>query len=296
MRDALPISFSRPLVPKVGDGSKTKTRRVLDLARLRVRLPYEVRSDPGALGPVIAKPGIYPARMNPQGAVSIVAPDGELLGVKPGEFDFLCPYAQGTTRLHKNRWHIEPREGSSLWVREDYRLGGFHQEAEGSDADEVARPLVLCEYLADGARREVRLTEAEAKKLSARRTDRDRALSGRYMYRSCARYLLSVASICIERIQDISEEDAKAEGVQPSMMEEHWTAYDPETDGYPSFGVPPDPTRFESIRHHPPEQIGTARDAFRRLWGDINGLSGPKSWEANPWVWAITFHVAEVRR
>lgn len=38
---------------------------------------------------VIAPAGVYPAWVNPHGAVSVQAANGEMLGVKPGEFEWL---------------------------------------------------------------------------------------------------------------------------------------------------------------------------------------------------------------
>lgn len=77
-----------------------------------------------------------------------------------------------------------------------------------------------------------------------------------FMPRWASRLTLIVTDVRVERVQDISEEDAQAEGCCP--------------DG-------------NSLN---PNYIGPARSIFESLWTSING---PGSWEDNPWVAAITF-------
>jgi hypothetical protein len=61
---------------------------------------------------------------------------------------------------------------------------------------------------------------------------------------------LEVVSVRVERLQNISEDDALAEGI--TLVER-----------------------------------GTSPvDQFNKLWESING---PGSWEANPWVWVVEF-------
>jgi hypothetical protein len=72
-----------------------------------------------------------------------------------------------------------------------------------------------------------------------------------YMPRWASRITLEVTRVRVERLHDISEEDARAEGVDEIKA-----------------------------------QVPTARDAFSYLWRDINGA---ESWRANPWVWVISF-------
>jgi hypothetical protein len=82
-----------------------------------------------------------------------------------------------------------------------------------------------------------------------------------HMPRWASRITLEITDVRVERLQDISEADAKAEGV--SMP-----------DGTPT---PPD---FWSYQQE-----------FRHLWEQING---PGSWNANPfWVWVIEFKKLE---
>lgn len=81
-----------------------------------------------------------------------------------------------------------------------------------------------------------------------------------HMPRWASRITLEVTEVRVQRLQAISEADAEAEGVQPRFA-----------DGWPSR-----------------EHIG----GFYSIWASIHGLHGPGSWEANPWVAALTFKLA----
>lgn len=78
-----------------------------------------------------------------------------------------------------------------------------------------------------------------------------------HMPRSLSRILLEITAVRVERLQDISEADAQAEGCDPRQVEE-------------------DDTVLE----------GQWREGYRSLWEQING---PGSWDANPWVWVVEF-------
>ena len=84
------------------------------------------------------------------------------------------------------------------------------------------------------------------------------------MPRWASRIDLEVTGVRVERLQDISEEDAIAEGIQ-------W-----HRNGY--WYV--DGTSILSY--------ASAVDCYRLLFERING---PGSWDANPWVWCISFRV-----
>ena len=249
-----PILFSAPMVRANLSGAKTQTRRVVNLDTLRVRLPYTVKSDLAELDPgtsIKAKPGTYRASINPQGAVSINV-GGTMLGLRPGEFNFVCPYADGTTRLVDGRWHIETR-GDRLWVRETWRPAIAH--SHGMDACDCADVDVT--YAADG---EVRFFPDDACNAdwtmpqAARRGN----VPGIHMPRWASRITLEVTGVRVERLQDISEEDAKAEGVDP-CREDHQLNW-------------------------------LHRCAFEHLWEQINGED---SWRENPWVWVVEFKGVE---
>jgi hypothetical protein len=74
-----------------------------------------------------------------------------------------------------------------------------------------------------------------------------------HMPRTASRINLEITRVRVERLQDISERDAMAEGVKNSL-------------------------------HLPGGRF--ARENFEHLWWSINGEG---SWEANPWVWVVEF-------
>lgn len=136
-----------------------------------------------------------------------------------------CPYGQ---------------PGDQLWVRETFRR----------DLDRLhSRKLI--EYAADDQWRDAGQASAfDFPDIGWRPSI--------HMPRSASRITLEVTGVRIERLQDISEADALAEGVN----------------------VHPD--------HHgkPRTSIYSPVQAYRDLWEQING---PGSWDANPWVWVVEF-------
>ena len=94
-----------------------------------------------------------------------------------------------------------------------------------------------------------------------------------FMPRWASRLTLDLAAVRVERLQDITEADAIAEGVQPLPLQAGesgawWTA---------------DPTVGPQLHARTPV------DAYRRFWNRING---PDSWEDNPFVWVLGFEPA----
>jgi hypothetical protein len=91
-----------------------------------------------------------------------------------------------------------------------------------------------------------------------------------HMPRWASRITLEIVSVRVERLRDISEEDAIAEGVEQSFDFNwpRWRNYELDGDGW----------------------LGAPVDSYRTLWESING---PGSWVANPWVWVVEFKRVE---
>lgn len=90
-----------------------------------------------------------------------------------------------------------------------------------------------------------------------------------HMPRWASRITLEVTGVRVERLQDISTNDAEAEGVArtgPGI-----------TYPFRDYLALAEPMR----RFYP-----RAQDSYRSLWESING---PGSWAVNPWVWVIDF-------
>lgn len=88
-----------------------------------------------------------------------------------------------------------------------------------------------------------------------------------HMPRWASRILLEITDVRVERLNDISEEDAAAEGVD-QLRGGFWKHYQP---GWTQHQL-------------------SARGSFVTLWKSIYG---EESWAANPWVWVIEFKRVE---
>ena len=86
-----------------------------------------------------------------------------------------------------------------------------------------------------------------------------------FMPRWASRITLEITRVLVERLQDISEEDAIAEGCAKNHNGYYWGG----------------PHAVSGLK-----QMATAVSAYQDLWESING---PGSWDANPWVWVIEF-------
>ena len=79
-----------------------------------------------------------------------------------------------------------------------------------------------------------------------------------HMPRWASRITLEVTGVRVERLQEIGEVDALAEGAP-------WAACSS-------------------------PQVGSHKAGFAQLW---EGINGSESWSANPWVWVIEFEVVK---
>jgi hypothetical protein len=157
-----------------------------------------------------------------------------------------CPYAS--------------RRGDQLWVREAWNTHACFDAIPPRDL--TTRSI---HYAADGA------------------IDTGKYRPPMFMPRWASRIQLEVTGLRVERLQEISEADARAEGVTPN-------------DAYAG------PER---------DRLKGWRTAFHSLWDSINGEKGrpwyrvnpdrmqkeriapPHSWSANPWVWVLEFRRIE---
>jgi hypothetical protein len=139
-----------------------------------------------------------------------------------------CPYGQ---------------PGDRLWVREAWKA---HTTFDHLPPREIPQSHVW--YMADDG------YKAES-----------RYRQGMFMPRWASRITLEVTAVRVERLQDISEADAIAEGCTKNHNGYFWGG------PHPVSGL---------------KQMAMAGSAYRDLWESING---PGSWSTNPWVWVIEF-------
>lgn len=90
-----------------------------------------------------------------------------------------------------------------------------------------------------------------------------------FMPRWASRLTLEITAVRVERLQEISEADAQAEGAAPHV----WDA---------SHGA------AELIDWPSKDDRNPYRNGYALLW---EGINGPGSWAANPWVWVVEFKV-----
>lgn len=88
-----------------------------------------------------------------------------------------------------------------------------------------------------------------------------------FMPESCARNFIKITKVSTERINDISESDCIAEGIEAFTKDGSVTKYG--LDGWEWPTMP-----------------RTEKDAYKRLWISINGK---ESWESNPFVFVYEF-------
>jgi len=87
-----------------------------------------------------------------------------------------------------------------------------------------------------------------------------------FMPRKLSRITLEITSVRVERLQEITEEDAIKEGAGPGHILCSPTIFNPETETPKDY-----------------------RTGFSYLWDAINRKTYP--WESNPWVWVISFRL-----
>jgi hypothetical protein len=153
-------------------------------------------------------------------------------------------------------WHGIPvkcpygQPGDRLWVRETFAFWDTFNDRKPSELS--GNPGV--EYMAGGTN----LYGGTEPHLVGRGKWRPSI----HMPRWASRINLFVKDIRVERVQDISEEDARAEGTGPLR-----------SDGRMTNGFP-------------------ASEGFADLWDSINEKRG-YGWNKNPWVWVVEFEVID---
>lgn len=165
----------------------------------------------------------------------------------------------------------QPRrmENGETWTFEDKQTGLYASTA----------PTFKCPYGTPGDRLWVRETFAVHPEDGSflyrcdRGGDYQGAAQGDFKWkpsifctRRASRITLEIVKVRVERLQDITEADAKAEGAQRGL----WC----------NDGVLCDPMDEEE------EKRASFRNGYGFLWECING---PGSWALNPWVWVVEF-------
>lgn len=150
------------------------------------------------------------------------------------KYNIVCPFGQ---------------PGDRLWVRETFQGPLVSEELfeEYRAHPEKFETPQYCEYAADGGARPEYCDLDDNLRHGWRPSI--------HMPRWASRILLEITDVRVERLHDIGEEDAKAEGATPA-----------------------------TYRITPPEAV------YRVGFGDIwRSIYGDENWHSNPWVWVIEF-------
>lgn len=156
--------------------------------------------------------------------------------------------------------------GDRLWVRETWRISTGHQRDHNA----------LVSYK-DGKSKLIYWQEGHQVHdllgfIPKESKDALRWRSPLFMPRWASRITLEVTDVRVERLQDITEEDAALEGFTDDC-DPFWkpTYYDPDSGGYPS-----------------------CRRNFAATWDDLNGKKHP--WASNCFVWRVAFRLLTADR
>lgn len=239
-----PIIFSGEMVRAILDGSKTMTRRIVSFQNSYFdgsHWPQWAKDERWAWKAAHVDRGPSPAG-------------------NPG------PYLKLPNADHESEWwgtahRIYPKwwAGDRLWVRETWQHADWTEDGEPyiryqADGEVLLRRDYPEEYADAVVERWAELSVPENYNIDNRAADR-RWRSPIHLPRWASRITLEVTGIGLERVQDISEEDAVAEGVHQSHAGGPWG------------------------------EEGLLED-FVTLWESIHG---PGSWDENRWVWVISF-------
>lgn len=182
--------------------------------------------------------------------------------VKGSGLKFLADFTPEYVALPENHFCPHGKPGERLWVREAWARVGI---AQAPDQQWVVY------------------------RESDNRTDYGGPWKPSiHMPRWASRILLEITEVRVERLQDISEDQAKAEGC-------FFTDYGQQCahggTGWKDIGICPAVVghqqrygwAWDKTTSHE-ECLGSPRWAFANLWNSTGG-----DWDANPWVWCVEF-------
>jgi hypothetical protein len=234
-----PIIFSGPNVRAILEGRKTKTRRVIT--------PQPNNPETFGVSPVWGH-GV-PCFVN-----------GKNIPEKKRRFCIHAAFDKGGKRV--DRWLSCPygKPGDRLWVRENAwiappNFGDERNDPFATHTDDHGRKRVVG-YSASMDCDSVRCAKDFGVKQSP----------SIHMPRWASRLTLEITDIRVERVQEITEEDAIAEGVAEYKVE---ASSDPR-------GM------YSDCANH--------RFSFHQLWDSLN-LKRGYGWDTNPWVWVLELAV-----
>lgn len=235
MKSEIGIIYSAPMVLARKAGRKSQTRRLVTICKVH---------EPDFGKPVLEKAWIDTSYLKPS--------YGNVPCLKI-PFD-----GNGQKDMETQHRHFPPWEpGDLLWTRETHTITAWKRLPPKLHS--IFR--LTGYYDADGQKFQLFLTEEQSRKF-ARRKRKTGKIPAIFMYRSLSRFQDRVTKVRVERVQQITERDAMAEGIDParSVLQ---------------------PQKWSHVA------------AYRNLWETIHGVG---TWNLNDWVWIIEFKPAPKRR
>lgn len=268
-----PILFSGPMVRAVLDGWKTQTRRVVTPQPPQECGIHYMLGNESWLAPEDRKP-LRHSWEAWHGPLFEKRPNGHLCGTHSVKSPYGVP-------------------GDRLWVREAWRVGKPNDTTRPRD---ILPPLIergqgVTVLYEAGGWRSVGPKGREEPAYQDNKPMPEWAGKLRpsmFMPRAFSRITLEVTGVRVERLQDISEGDAIAEGVESPEIER----YDRDRTICPRCGG----TRLHDalgpnggvMCDVDCRECDTHVKRYQHLWDSLNAERG-YGWNTNPWVWVIEF-------
>lgn len=236
-----PISFNTEMVRAIPNGHKSLTRRVV-----KPQPPEETKT--------LCGPKMYePIAIDKDGEMY---PGSTIYGIydESGEWGTKCP------------WH----PGDLLYVRETWQYTKYNN----MDGD------LGCEVeFRDGVRKYFEFNDSERYHQFSKFALKEGWQPSIYMPKEAARIWLEVTNVRVERVQDITEEDARKEGCTPDEINCRYSF----AMLWDSLYAKPRPVEKNGViicyESYPWDDVQETREYKNRPW-IVHG---------NPWVWVIEF-------
>ncbi len=257
------ILFTADMINAILAGRKTKTRRIINDSFngcLTMGGPHPCPNEP-----VVMIPGEL-VKSPIEGEPDFYITNKEVQAM------FFCSTMDKTAKCRYGA------AGDILWVRETFVRAGLSEDGESC---------------IEGTQKYYYRADDEWTKMDWHHPDKEGPQDSPqwkpciHMPKKACRIFLKVKSILVERVQDITDDEAISEGVL--TLSEQWVH-----DNFQEYAKAWrawDKERLLMAEPQRPPLGPSPRDRFKKLWENINGKD---SWDINPWVWVIEFSIDKI--
>jgi len=239
------------MVQAILDGRKTQTRRLTGLNEINENPDEWILIDVGPItinGTITKFGALFQNKKEVTNVVFVPS-----------------PYGQPSDKLWgRETWKPCSWDENTGWIRVTFKDGTSGRKFELDDPDMFERLWISIsdEFDRKGMEPVDIIGDEEYGVYSLEQVAKLSWRPSIHMPKAAARIWLEVESVGVERLQEISEKDAIAEGYYAKPSKEQLI----KVGGY----------------------YATTKAWYCKLWESING---PGSWGANPWVWVVKFKV-----